>query len=327
MDDNQHRKEHSTAGEGYASGSVNTPKRVVVALGAIDPDPFQPRKHFDPLQLQGLADSIRDVGLMQPPAVRPHPDPAERAKGRYMIICGERRWRAHGLLVLTEIRVELYENLSEIVVRKMQLAENAARNDLNIIEEAEGYQLALEALHQAQYPAPQQALAAAIGMNETTLSKKLKVLSYPEDVRGLIRDGIVTQVNALSALVKLKPEDREFFVTHSRNHHAEGQKVEVARFMKDPAKYMRSIRKETESPAPAAAAADTTKQKPLAVWSTRLIVGRPQFLMLVKATGYDAVSEADIQAADEGSLKEYFERFKAWVFPADQVASELGIAQ
>jgi hypothetical protein len=164
-------------------------------------------------------------------------------------------------------------------------------------------------------------------MNETTLSKKLKVLSYPEEVRGLIRDGIVTQVNALSVLAKMKPADREFFVTHSRNHHADGHKIEVAKFLKDPAKYMRAIRKEADPPAPAAAAAAATLEKREVVWSTRMIVGRPQFAMLVKATGYDGVSEAEIQAADDGSLKEYFERFKAWVFPADQIASELGLAQ
>src|SRR5471030_1175543 len=107
-------------------------RRLPVDL--LDPNPFQPRMDFDEESLRDLADSIRARGILQPILVRPHPGVA----GRYQIIAGERRWRAAGMSGLHEIPVVCRE-LNDVESAISALIENLQRENLNAIEEAEGY--------------------------------------------------------------------------------------------------------------------------------------------------------------------------------------------
>jgi len=116
-----------------AEGSNDDIRRLAIDL--LDPNPFQPRMHFDEESLSDLADSIKSQGVLQPILVRPHPEVA----ARYQIIAGERRWRAAGIAGLHEIPVVCRE-LNDVESAAAALIENLQRENLNPIEEAEGYQ-------------------------------------------------------------------------------------------------------------------------------------------------------------------------------------------
>src|SRR5665213_2970066 len=104
-------------------------------IDLLDPNPLQPRMNFDEDMLRDLAESIRTQGILQPILVRPHPD----VPLRYQIIAGERRWRAAGISGLHEIPV-ICRELSDVESAAAALIENLQRENLNPIEEAEGYQ-------------------------------------------------------------------------------------------------------------------------------------------------------------------------------------------
>lgn len=286
------------------------PTTRLVPLDKIYPDPLNPRKHFEAAALQELADSIRTIGIIQPPALRPHPDPVLRAEGAFMLICGERRWRASRLAGLHEIRTEIHEGISELDVRRQQITENYARKDLNIVEEAEALQAAIESLAEAGYASPQGRLAASMGMNETTMSRKLRVLKYNPEVRALVRDGVMTQVNALAALDKLKPTERQFFVEHAREQVSAGIAPDVAGFLKGPKKFIEKLQpRENDTPAPEAKGVKPAK---VAQWAVRWAVGRGDFIRLVEKTGYQLDTAALHSATDE-ELRAHFEAFKLWL--------------
>jgi ParB family chromosome partitioning protein len=280
----------------------------VIPLSLIDPDPEQPRRHFDPEKLQELVDSIRSMGLIQPPAVRPHPDPVKRAEGRFMLICGERRWRASQLAGLDEIRCEAFPEMQEVEVRRRQFKENFDRDDLNIVEEAEALDRMLQSFASDGRPAPQERLAAALAIDKGTLSRKLSVLRYPADVRGLVRDGVMTQINALAKVSKLPAKDRETFVQHAYQQANKHEKLDVAGFMKNPAVFLRRVKGELQvgdvinPPAPA-------KTKPVEMM-LRWVLTRADVVKLAEKVGERDLAVFLQEATDE-ELKASFTTLKA----------------
>lgn len=300
---------------------TSEPRTAHIALDRIEPDPMQPRKHFDKAGLAELADSIRSMGLIQPPAVRPHPDPVKHAQGIFMLICGERRWRATRLAGLSDIRVEIHEGLTELDVRRQQFSENFARRDLNLVEEAEALQASISHLEQNGYQAPQRTLAAALGLHESSISRKLRVLKYSAEVRALVRDGVVTQVNALAALDKLRPAERQFFVSYARDAHTAGSVPDVAGFLKSPKKFIEAAQPSAPDQTDGAPDRQVKPAKPLQ-WSVRFAVGRAEFSKLVAKTGYDLTPDAVLAANDE-ELRSHFEAFRDWLLDVKELAKEL----
>lgn len=147
---------------------------VMLPVDRIDPNPYQPRRIFRDDELEELAESVRQVGVLQPIVVRP-------VDGRYQIIAGERRWRAARLAGLPTIPA---------VVRPMEdhdaavaaLVENLQRSDLSFWEEAAGYERLL-----AEFGMTQEQLAAAIGKSQPTVANKLRLLRLPWDVQEAAR--------------------------------------------------------------------------------------------------------------------------------------------
>lgn len=147
----------------------------VVALERIVPNPEQPRQRFQDDTLQELADSIRQHGVLQPLLVTPLAD------GRFLLVAGERRWRASRLAGLSEVPV-MVRQLSERDQKLLALVENLQREDLNPVEEALGFQrLTGDMSHKA--------IAEAVGKARATVSNSLRLLELPEEVLGLIREG------------------------------------------------------------------------------------------------------------------------------------------
>jgi ParB family chromosome partitioning protein len=140
---------------------------------------FQPRRNFDPEQIQALADSMRAQGVLQPLLVRPHPE----LPGEYEILAGERRWRAAQVARLTELPV-LVRDLGNREALEIALVENVQRQDLNAIEEARGYQRLVE-----EFGHTQEEIARVTGKSRPHIANTLRLLNLPEEVIVMVEEG------------------------------------------------------------------------------------------------------------------------------------------
>ena len=142
-----------------------------IRLADIRPNPFQPRVHFDEASLAELAESIRQVGLLQPLLVRPAAD------GGYELVAGERRWRAARLAGLEEVPA-VVRPLPDQDAAVLALVENLQREELGFFEEAAAYQ---DVIH--RFGLTQEQLAALLGRQQSTIANKLRLLRLPMNVR------------------------------------------------------------------------------------------------------------------------------------------------
>ncbi|MEK9798385.1 MAG: ParB/RepB/Spo0J family partition protein [Alphaproteobacteria bacterium] len=152
----------------------------------INVGPWQPRRQFDREQLAELADSIRQKGIVQPILLRPTPD----QPGRFQLVAGERRWRAAQMAQLHEIPA-VVRNLSDAECYEIALIENIQRQDLSVIDEAQGYANLLEINRYTQ-----DQLSKIIGKSRSHIANLLRLLGLPESVQTLLRDGNLTMGQA-----------------------------------------------------------------------------------------------------------------------------------
>jgi ParB family chromosome partitioning protein len=165
-----------------------------VAIEDVHPSPGQPRKQFDDARLEELAASIRAQGIIQPLVVR------LREAGGYELIAGERRWRASQRAGLHEVPV-VVRDVAEKRAFEMALVENLQREDLNPIEEAQGFERLI-----AEFGYTQEALAGRVGKDRSTVANALRLLRLPESVRGFVTEGRLSMGHA-RALLGLEAAD------------------------------------------------------------------------------------------------------------------------
>ena len=168
-----------------------------VPLERIQPCPFQPRKDFPPETLRELADSIKEQGIVQPLIVR------ER-RGRLELIAGERRWRAAQMLGLTEVPVILRE-ADDRAVLELALIENLQRENLNPLEEAQGYAQLVE-----QFQLKQEEVATKVGKSRAVVANALRLLRLPAAIQGYIREGRLS-VGHAKVILGLESEKQQKF--------------------------------------------------------------------------------------------------------------------
>lgn len=147
-------------------------------LSEIEPNKGQPRKSFDKEAMEQLAESIRANGVLQPLIVRPI------ATGNYQIIAGERRWRAAKIAGLNEVPVVIRDDLTDQQVMQVTLIENLQRENLNPIEEAQGYKELIDT-----YNMTQDQLSKAMGKARSSIANSLGLLTLPVGVRDLLAAG------------------------------------------------------------------------------------------------------------------------------------------
>ena len=152
----------------------------------INVGPWQPRRQFDREQLAELADSIRQKGIVQPILLRPTPD----QPGRFQLVAGERRWRAAQMAQLHETPA-VVRNFSDAECYEIALIENIQRQDLSVIDEAQGYANLLEVNRYTQ-----EQLSKIIGKSRSHIANLLRLLGLPESVQSLLRDGNLTMGQA-----------------------------------------------------------------------------------------------------------------------------------
>ena len=153
-----------------------------------------PRREFDQSQLDELANSIREKGVMQPLLVRPTTDP-----NQFEIIAGERRWRASQLAGLSEVPV-LIREVDDKEALELAIIENVQRVDLNPLEEAMGYGQLIE-----QFDYTQQDLAQVIGKSRSHVANTLRLLKLPDDVRSMLSRGELTAGHARTLITADDP--------------------------------------------------------------------------------------------------------------------------
>lgn len=156
----------------------------------------QPRKQFDPDALADLADSIRQHGIIQPLTVR------KLQSGYYQIIAGERRWRAARMAGLSEVPCIVIE-ADDRKAMELAMIENLQREDLNPIEEAEGYQTLI-----AQYGLTQEEAAQQVGKSRSAVANAMRLLHLAPSVRTLVEEGKLSGGHA-RALLSLSPAMQE----------------------------------------------------------------------------------------------------------------------
>src|SRR3954468_6635396 len=164
--------------------------RTSLPVSALEPGPFQPRTNMDPEQLRDLTESIRQQGVLQPLLARPHPE----RQGRFQIIAGERRWRAAQAAGLHEVRV-LVRPLSDTEAMAAALVENLQRQDLDPIEEAEGYKRLL-----GEFGLTQDGLGELVGKSRSHVANTMRLLQLPDSVRDGVRSGALSAGHARALL-------------------------------------------------------------------------------------------------------------------------------
>jgi ParB family chromosome partitioning protein len=167
-----------------------------VPLDLLEPNPFQPRTSIDPTALEELTQSIRLRGVLQPLLVRPRPGTADR----YQIVAGERRWRAAGAAGLHEVPALVHE-MTDTEAAAVALVENLQRQDLNAMDEAEGYDRLM-----TQFEFTQEALGQAVGKSRSHIANTLRLLNLPLAVKEALRKGEISAGHARALLAHPSPE-------------------------------------------------------------------------------------------------------------------------
>ena len=158
-----------------------------IQVSAIRPNPYQPREHFDEEELASLAESIREVGILQPVLVR------ETGDG-YELIAGERRWRAARRVGLQTIPA-MVRDTDDASALEHALVENVHRSDLNVLEEAAAYQQLIE-----DFGLTHEEVSIRVGRSRTSVTNTLRLLQLPPSVQRMVRDRSLTMGHARALL-------------------------------------------------------------------------------------------------------------------------------
>ena len=189
----------SAGAAGATASSVTTSPATptVLPVEKLEPNRFQPRSRFDESGLEDLAESIRAQGVVQPIVITPKEGKPSKTGAAYVIVAGERRWRAAQRAGLIEVPVVVREVKGDRQLLELALVENVQRADLNPVEEAEAYRTLAES-----FSLSQEDIAKRVGKGRTTVTNFLRLLRLPQEVQDLMREGRLTagQARPLLAL-------------------------------------------------------------------------------------------------------------------------------
>ena len=174
----------------------------MLPISRVEPRDEQPRTSFDEASLNELAESIKQYGLIQPITAR------RLENGYYQIVAGERRWRASRIAGLNEVPVRVIE-ADDRLATELALVENLQREDLNPVEEAQGYRTLLEV-----YGLTQDEAAQRVGKSRPAITNALRLLTLAPEVQQFVEQGLLSAGHA-RALVSVKPEEAQIDAARS----------------------------------------------------------------------------------------------------------------
>ena len=201
----------NTEEEVHLNGSSNL---CEVRMDDISPNPNQPRREFDDDSLQELANSIRQIGVIQPITLR------DMGDGTYIIIAGERRWRASQRVGLTTIPAYI-RTVDDENMMEMALVENIQREDLTALEVALAYQNLIE-----QHNLTQEQLSERVGKNRATVTNYLRLLKLPESIQMALRNREIDMGHARALLALADPEAQLKVFAEMKKDHMSVRKIE-----------------------------------------------------------------------------------------------------
>ncbi|MDE6102388.1 MAG: ParB/RepB/Spo0J family partition protein [Ruminococcus sp.] len=172
----------------FSDNTSEVQVKKTLRTSEIEPNREQPRKKFSDEAITSLADSIREHGMLQPILVRP------LSAGGYQIVAGERRWRAARMLGLDEVPVNIRE-LSDSETMQIAIIENLQRENLNPVEEANGYNELIE-----KYGMTQDKVAKMVGRSRSSVANAIRILTLPESVLDMIEKGDLSVGHAKALL-------------------------------------------------------------------------------------------------------------------------------
>ncbi|MBV9863559.1 MAG: ParB/RepB/Spo0J family partition protein [Alphaproteobacteria bacterium] len=184
-------------GEPAVPDDGEAPRRVPIE--AIRPGAFQPRRRFDETELEALAQSIREKGILQPLLVRPLPEPDSDTGVAFELVAGERRWRAAQRVGLHDVPV-VVRALADAEALEIALVENLQREDLSALEEAEAYGRLMK-----EFGRTQASVAEAVGKSRSHVANTLRLLGLPAAVRRHLEDGSLSAGHARALLAAADP--------------------------------------------------------------------------------------------------------------------------
>jgi len=201
------RRKRPALGRGLAALFGDAGGRLMAEPGAprsvpietIRPSPFQPRRHFAESELDGLAQSIREKGIVQPLLVRPLEDAVGDSAADFELVAGERRWRAAQRAGLHRVPV-IVRPLGDLEALEIALVENLQREDLSALEEAEAYSRLMREFGRSQAD-----LAEAFGKSRSHVANTVRLLSLPMPVRQRLDQGDLTAGHARALLAAPDP--------------------------------------------------------------------------------------------------------------------------
>ncbi len=215
----------------YSDNGTSNLQAQKLRLTEISPNKAQPRRDFDDKALEALADSIRQHGVLQPILVRPLP------AGGYQIVAGERRWRASRLAGLDEIPVYIRE-LDDAQASQLALVENLQREDLNPVEEAQGYRALMESTG-----ATQEEISKVIGKSRSAIANSLRLLGLDRKTLEMLRKGEISSGHARALLSVEEPSRREELAQRTKREGLSVRQVEeLAKQRPEPQKKSRTRR-------------------------------------------------------------------------------------
>jgi len=194
----------------FVSNEINIEKFKIIPIELIEPGPWQPRKDFDKNELEALAISIRNQGVIQPVIIKSKKD----KENEYYLIAGERRWRAAQIANVHEIPAIIRNDLQEEKVAELSLIENIQRSELNHLEEAEGYQILIK-----KYNYTQEEISKAVGKSRSYIANISRLLSLtPMAQKYLIQKKLT--VGQLRPLIGQKDCDDLLDLIYKKNLNA-----------------------------------------------------------------------------------------------------------
>lgn len=172
----------------FTDNATSEHQPVELRLSEIEPNRAQPRKDFDENALQELADSIVRYGVLQPLLVRP------MAMGIYQLVAGERRWRAARMAGLDKVPA-IIRDMDDTETMEIALIENLQREDLNPVEEAQGYRVLME-----EYGLTQETVAERVGKSRPAVANAVRLLGLPDYIQAQLREGRISAGHARALL-------------------------------------------------------------------------------------------------------------------------------
>lgn len=282
-------------------------KLILIELSKLEPDPDQPRKDFDEERLDELASSIAAVGVKTPISVRRHPV----KDGFYMIIAGERRYRACekiGLKKIPGVLVQDESSLSADAIYAHQLTENLHRQDLNPVEKAEFIQARIDYLKNRRGVSnAKEMVAKELGVSPSWISKNIAILRFVPELRSVAREGLIREYALLNKINNMTgPKRKEVLALIENGDFNAKEYFSRKRYeKKDGKKVDADAEAETQPPA----------------YSVYLKFPQSAAIKLVDKTDYGSVldkHDPEWRSSDGPVLKSYMRKFREWLVDGPQ---------